>query len=151
MDAIKVFFNDPLVDAIWTLAIVSFAVFLLTVWRSWTAVPRQFDVTKLPQILRTMVLDKLVPLAIMGVSIKLVTDSATSQLLTVAYIGGCAAVLGAELKDFIAGVTGTTFPPDLEMEDITAGYEAPSITQPVVPDAVVQTKTAAGGSKTTKS
>ena len=120
MDAIKVFFNDPLVIAIWTLGIVSFAVFLLTVWRSWIAVPRQFDVHKLPQILTTMVLAKLVPLAIMGVTIKLVTDQPTSVLLTTAYIAGCAGVLAAELKDLMAAIAGTTFPPDIPMEDPTS-------------------------------
>jgi hypothetical protein len=116
-DAITKFFNDPLVMAIWTLGVVAFAVFLLTVWRSWTAVPRQFDVHKLPQILTTMVLNKLVPLAIMGVAVKLVTDNATSTLLATAYLGGCAAVLGAELKDLITAVTGNTFPPDIPMTD----------------------------------
>ena len=115
-DSITAFFHDPLVVPIWGLGIVAFAVFLLTVWRAIEA--SQFDVHKLPQLLDTMVLQKLVPLAILGVAAKMVTDPATVDGLTAAYLGGCALVLAAELKDLVSAVTGTTFSPDLPMTDI---------------------------------
>jgi len=127
IDAIKTFFNDPLVIPIWSLALVSLAVMVLTVWRAIEA--GQFDVHKLPQILDTMVLQKLVPLAIMGVTVKMVSDLTTSSALTIAYSAGVLAVLAAEAKDFITAVTGNTFPPDIPMTDNPPA--AP--TQPVTP------------------
>jgi hypothetical protein len=114
-DAITRFFNDPLVIPIWGLGVLSVAIMLLTIWRAIEA--GQFDVHKLPQILDTMVFKKLVPLAIIGISAKLVTDGLVSDGLIVAYTGGCASVLAAEVKDLVNAVTGQTFSPDFPMTD----------------------------------
>ena len=115
MDALRLFLNDPLVIPIWGLGVLSVAVMLLTIWRAIEA--GQFDVGKLPQLLDTMVLKKLVPLAILGISAKMVTDGVVSDGLIVAYTGGCATVLAAEIKDLVSAVTGTTYPPEFPMTD----------------------------------
>jgi hypothetical protein len=115
-DVITQFFNDPLVIPIWGLGVLSVAVMLLTIWRAIEA--GQFNVSRLPQLLDTMVLKKLVPLAVLGISAKLVTDGVVSDGLILAYTGGCATVLAAEVKDLVNAVTGQTFPPDFPMTDV---------------------------------
>jgi hypothetical protein len=108
--------NDPLVTPLWAFALLSLAVFVLTVWRSIEA--GQFDLNKLPRLLDSLVLQKLVPLAVLGIAAKVVSDPTTSDALVVAYLAGVVAAAAAEVKQLLAALTGTTFPPDFPMTDV---------------------------------
>lgn len=104
--AIEQFLHDPIVLGLWSLAIVSLAVFALTVWRSLSSDPPTFDASRLPRILTTLVLNKLVPLAVIGVTAALVTDEATKSALTVAYGGAWLLAMTAETKQLVDAVRG---------------------------------------------
>ena len=109
------FLNDPIVMPLWALGILSLAVFVLTVWRAIEA--EQFDLNKLPKLLDTLVLQKLVPLAVLGITTYAVTDPVTRDGLVIAYSAGVVAAGSAEVKQLIAAVTGTTFPANFPMTD----------------------------------
>ena len=111
--------NDPLIAPLWAFALLSLAVFVLTVWRSIEA--SQFDVNKLPKLLDTLVLQKLVPLAILGIAAKTVTDATVGDALVVAYIAGIVAASAAEVRQLIDAVKGDTFPPEIAMTDSPDG------------------------------
>jgi hypothetical protein len=111
--------NDPLIAPLWAFALLSLAVFVLTIWRSIEA--SQFDVNKLPKLLDTLVLQKLVPLAILGVAAKTVSDATVGDALVVAYIAGIVAAGAAEVRQLIDAVKGDTFPPEIAMTDSPNG------------------------------
>ena len=117
MTQVMVFLNDPLVAPLWALAILSLCVFALTVWRSIEATPSQFDVNKLPRLLDTLVLRKMVPLAVLGVAHFTVTDQVTKDMLLAAYAAGLLAAAAAETRQLIDAVTGGAAP-DLPMSDV---------------------------------
>jgi hypothetical protein len=103
------FFNDPLVLGIYSLFVVSICCFLLAVYRSLG--DGTFDVQKLPQILRTLVLDKMVPLIILGVATFAVTEPTAKTGLLAAYGGMWLLALGGEVKNLIALAQNSTPPP----------------------------------------
>ena len=106
MDSITAqFLNNPLVAPIYALLVVCLVDFALGVYRSIQA--GVFDWQKLPQVLDTAVLQKVLPLAALGVASFFVTDPAGSGALTVAYLGLAAAALAAEVRGLIAKVTGS--------------------------------------------
>jgi len=126
------FLTDPLVAPLWGLAVLSLAVFVLTVWRS--IEDAQFDLSKLPRILDTLVLRKLVPLALLGVAAKAVGDTTSADALTVAYAAGIAAAAAAELGQLIDAIRGNTIPAFSMTEPIVA---------PVVPSPPLSTSAGA--------
>lgn len=105
MEQIMVFINDPLVAPLYALLIVSFIDFLLAIYRS--IQQKAFDWLKLPQILDTMVLSTVIPLAALGVASFFVTNATAKGALEVAYIGGCTAALAAAVAAFISKITGS--------------------------------------------
>ena len=98
------FLNDPLVQPLWALCVVSLATFVLTVYRALQA--GNFDVSKLPKILDSLVLSKVLPLAILGVAATSLSDPTTKDALTVAYLGGVIAAGAAEAKQLLDAVAG---------------------------------------------
>jgi hypothetical protein len=107
------FLNNPIVMPLWALGILSLAVFVLTVWRAIEG--GQFDLSKLPKLLDTLVLKKLVPLAVLGITTYAVTDPVTRDGLIIAYSGGVVIAAAAEVKQLIAAVAGESLPPDVSM------------------------------------
>ena len=104
MDQIKLFINDPLVAPLYGLLIVAVLSMLLGVYRS--IQQKAFDWAKLPGILDSTVLQKVIPLAALGITTFMVTDSTAKAALTLAYAGGCATALAGEVADFISKATG---------------------------------------------
>lgn len=104
MDAIKLFLNDPLVAPLAGLLILSVVDFLLGIYRSIQG--GVFDWEKLPAILDSTVLQKVIPLAALGVAAFFITDPTAKAALQVAYVGGCAAALASEVASMIQKITG---------------------------------------------
>jgi hypothetical protein len=108
MDQIQTFINDPLVAPIYALLILALLDFALGIYRSIQG--HVFDWAKLPDILDSTVLQKVIPLAALGVASFFVTDPTAKAALTVAYVGGCAAALASEVAAFVKKVTGNYIP-----------------------------------------
>lgn len=104
MDLFATFLNDPLVQPLWAVMVVAFATFLLTVYRALGA--GNFDLSTLPKILNTLVVQKVLPLAILGVAAVSVSDPTTKDALTVAYLGGAVAAAAGEVKQLLDAVAG---------------------------------------------
>lgn len=104
MDAIKDFLNDPLVAPIYGLLVLTLLDFLLGIWRS--VQQGAFDWQKLPQVLDTVVLQKVIPLIALGAAAFLVTDPTAKTALQVAYIGGATAALAAEVAAMVTKLRG---------------------------------------------
>lgn len=103
MDALKEFLQDPLVIPIVSLMVVSVANFVLAIYRSLQT--GSFDWHEVPRILDTLVLRKVVPLALLGATVFFVTDETTRTALTAAYMTGAVAALAAEVANLIKLVT----------------------------------------------
>lgn len=110
MDALKEFLQDPLVIPIVSLMVVSVANFALAVYRSLQS--GTFDWHKVPQILDTLVLRKVLPLAILGATSFFVTDSAAATAMTAAYMTAAVAALASEVANLIKLVTQPPVPPE---------------------------------------
>lgn len=104
MTQVVTFLNDPMVAPLYALLVLCVLDFLLGVYRS--IQQHVFDWAKLPQILDTVILQKVIPLAALGVATVTVTDPTAKAALTVAYVGGSAAALAAEVKAFLDKVLG---------------------------------------------
>lgn len=105
IEQIEKFINDPLVAPLYALLIVSFVDFLLAVYRS---IQQQvFDWKKLPEILDSMVLKVVIPLAALGVASFFVTDATAKTGLQAAYVAGCATALAGAVAALINKVTGS--------------------------------------------
>jgi len=104
MDQINQFLNDPLVAPLYALLVISFVDLLLAVYRSFQQ--STFDWKKLPQLLDSMVLKTIVPLAALGVAAYFVTDPTAKTGLQAAYVAGAAAALAASVAAFIGKITG---------------------------------------------
>jgi len=104
MDQIHQFVNDPLVAPLWALLVISVVDFLLAVYRS--VQQKVFDFRKLPEILDSMVLSIIIPLAALGAASFFVTEPAAQAGLQAAYIAGSAAALAAAIASLIKKVTG---------------------------------------------
>ena len=114
MDQIRIFINDPLVAPIYALVVLALLDFGLGVYRSIQA--GVFDWKKLPQILDSAVLQKIIPLAALGVASFMVTDGAAKSALTVAYVGACATALAGEVAAAIEKVRGGYKPTNTVMD-----------------------------------
>ena len=104
MDQIQAFLNDPLVAPLYALVVVTLIDFALGIYRS---IQQQvFDWQKLPQVLDSSVLRKVIPLAALGVAAFFVTDTTARSALQVAYVGGCTAALAGEVAAFVEKIRG---------------------------------------------
>lgn len=104
MTQITDFLNNPLVAPLYALLVITMVDLLLGVYRSFQQ--GTFDWAKLPQILDSTVLQKVIPLAALGVASYFVTDNAAKTGLQAAYIAGAVAALAAEVASLITKVTG---------------------------------------------
>lgn len=104
MDFVAQFINDPLVAPLYGLLVISLISMLLGMYRA--AQQGTFDWKKIPGILDSTVLQKVIPLAALGGASVLVTDATTGSALTVAYLGGCASAYAGEISALIEKVTG---------------------------------------------
>jgi len=104
MDQITGFINDPLVAPIYALLVISALDFLLAIYRS--IQQKVFDPRKLPEILDSMVLSTVIPLAALGVASFFVTDPTAKTALQAAYVAGAAAALAGAIASLIRKVTG---------------------------------------------
>lgn len=105
LEGLNEFLADPLVAPMILLLILVIVNFVLKVYASlrpgW---PGSFSWDKLPQFLRTAVLDKVVPLMVLGAAAFMLPDIPiagidvdVSFLVTTMYLGGVAAAILAEI------------------------------------------------------
>ena len=116
-DWLVTFLADPMVSALAVVAVLSLATFVLTIYRSLSA--GTFDWSKLPRIIDTLVLRRLVPLGILGITAFLAPSGIVHDGVLAAYVGGAAATGASELAQFLAllrdsGIEGI---PDVPMTD----------------------------------
>lgn len=104
MEQIERFINDPLVAPIYALLVIGLLDFALAVYRS--IQQKVFDWRKLPEILDSMVLSTIIPLAALGVASFFVTDPTAKGALTAAYVAGAATALAGAVASLIRKVTG---------------------------------------------
>lgn len=104
MDQVTKFLGDPLVAPLWGLLVLALLDMLLGIYRS--VQQHAFDWQKLPGILDTVVLQKVLPLAALGVGAYFMTDGAARTALEAAYVAGAAAALAAEVASVIQKTTG---------------------------------------------
>jgi hypothetical protein len=105
MDQVQKFLTDPLVAPLWGLLVLSLIDMLLGIYRS--VQQGQFDWQKLPGILDSTVLQKVIPLAALGVGAFFMTDGTAKTALEAAYVAGAAAALAACVAAVIQKVTGS--------------------------------------------
>jgi hypothetical protein len=114
MEQIQAFFNDPAIVGIWGVLVVALVDFGLGVYQSIRA--GVFDWQKLPQVLDTVVLQKVIPLALLGIAAFFVTEPTQKQVLLLAYGGFALATLTALVNSLIKKVTGKEPPTNLAMD-----------------------------------
>ena len=105
MTQITDFLNNPLVAPLYALLVISLLDLLLGIYRS--IQQGAFDWAKLPSVLDSMVLQKFIPLAVLGIASYFVTDGTAKTALEVAYIGGAGAALAGAFADLISKATGS--------------------------------------------
>jgi hypothetical protein len=99
------FLNNPLVAPLYALLVITVIDMLLGVYRS--IQQNVFDWGKLPQILDSTVLQKVIPLAGLGIASYFLTDGTAKAAIEVAYIGGAGAALVAAVADLLSKATGS--------------------------------------------
>jgi uncharacterized membrane protein len=104
MEQIGQFINDPLVAPLYASLVISAIDFLLAIYRS--IQQHVFDPRKLPEILDSMVLSVVIPLAALGVASFFVTDPTAKTALQAAYVAGAATALAGAVASLIRKVTG---------------------------------------------
>lgn len=114
MQPITDFLNNPVVVPIYGVLVLALVDFLLGVYRS--IQQGVFDWQKLPGILDSVVLQKVVPLALLGVAAYMVTDSVAKTGLNAAYVALAAAALAAEVQALIAKISGSYTPTTKAMD-----------------------------------
>lgn len=124
MEQISDFINDPLVAPIYGLLVIALLDMLLGIYRS--IQDGAFDWQKLPQLLDSVVLQKIIPLAALGVAAFFVSDGAAKTALQAAYVAGAGAALAAEVASLIRKVTGSYQPTTLAQDKGLTPYVAPT-------------------------
>lgn len=105
MDQVSEFINNPLVVGVYSILVLSLIDLALAIWRS--IQDRVFDLQKLPQLLDTVVLRKVVPLAGLGVASYFVTEPSARSALSAAYTGLALTVVAAEVQAILTKITGS--------------------------------------------
>ena len=123
------FFNDPLVTALYGLAAVAVLNMVMGMYRA--SQQGSFDWQKVPGILRTAVLDKIVPLFLLGLSAVSVPEGPSKVALLAAYSGGALAAYTGEVAALIEKITGS-FKATTVAEDKTAAISVVAPAQPVM-------------------
>jgi hypothetical protein len=123
MDQITQFINDPLVAPLYALLVISVLDFLMAVFRS--IQQKVFDWQKLPEVLNSMVLEKVVPLAALGVASYFVTEDTAQVGLQAAYVAGAAAALAGAVAAFVQKIAGSYVATNKAMDEGEPGPLAP--------------------------
>jgi hypothetical protein len=105
MDQISQFINDPMVSLLYSILLIALVDFALGIYRAVQS--GVFDWLKLPQILDSVVLQKVFPLAGLGVAAFFVTSPEAKSGLQAAYLGLAATVMAAEVRAIISKVAGS--------------------------------------------
>lgn len=105
MEQIHQFINDPLIAPIYALLVISFIDFLMAIYRSMQQ--HVFDFRKFPEILDSMVLQVVIPLAALGTASFLVTDPTAKAGLETAYVAAAAVALTGAVASLIRKLTGS--------------------------------------------
>ena len=98
MDAFRQFLADPMVAAIVVVVVLSLATFALTVYRSLS--DGTFDKSKLPKILDTLVIRRVVPLGILGIVAIATPVGPTQDAIVALYLAAATLVAAVELGQF---------------------------------------------------
>lgn len=120
MEQVAQFLNDPLVAPLYGVLVLALADMLLGIYRSIQG--GAFDWQKLPQLLDSVVLSKIIPLAALGVAAFFVTDGAAKTALQTAYVAGAGAALAAEVASLIRKISGNYQPTTLAQDKGLAPY-----------------------------
>lgn len=104
MEQLNAFVNDPLVAPLLGVLVLGLADMALGVYQSIRQ--HAFDLAKLPGILDSTVLRKVVPLATLGIAGYFMADGPTRQALLIAYGGFSLSVLAAQAKAITDKVGG---------------------------------------------
>ena len=107
-DWFTAFLADPMVLALASVAALSLGTFTLTIYRAVSA--GTFDARKLPRILDTLVLRRLVPLGILGITAHAAPAGIARDGLLAAYFAGAAATAASELAQLLALVRSAGIP-----------------------------------------
>lgn len=105
MDLLLRFVNDPMVSPIWAILVIGILDLLLTVYRAFQQ--GAFDPRKLPAILDSLVLQKVLPLTALGVAVMVVTDATAKTALAGLYWSLSATVVAAQVAAFKDKVSGS--------------------------------------------
>jgi len=105
MQPIADYLNDPLVAPLWGILVIALVDMILGVYRSIQA--RAFDWQKLPQMLDSTVLQKVIPLAALGITAFFMTDGTARTAIEAAYVAGCGAALASAVAAIIGKVGGS--------------------------------------------
>jgi hypothetical protein len=124
MDEVTKFLNDPLVAPLYGLLVLSLIDMLLGIYRSIQT--KTFDFQKLPGILDSTVLQKVIPLAALGIAAFFITDGAAKGALQAAYVAGTVAALASEVTSVIRKVTGDYVPSTLAQDKGLAQDKIPA-------------------------
>jgi len=149
------FLNNPLVAPLYALLVISLLDLLLGIYRS--IQQGAFDWAKIPGVLDSTVLQKFIPLAVLGIASYFVTDGTAKTALEIAYVGGAGAALAGALADLISKATGSftatttaqdkgTVSPPLPATEVTAAPYVPPATTANVPPSTANTATLASPS-----
>lgn len=107
-DWLTAFLADPMVLALASIAAISLATFALTIYRAVS--DGMFDPVKVPKILDSLVLRRLVPLGILGATAYAAPVGIAHDGLLAAYFAGAAATAASELAQLLALVRDTGIP-----------------------------------------
>ncbi|MBU2166668.1 MAG: hypothetical protein KKF88_02410 [Alphaproteobacteria bacterium] len=107
-DWLTTFLADPAVMALGAVALLSLGTFVLTIYRAVSG--GTFDATKVPKILDTLVLRRLVPLGVLGITAYAAPVGITHDALLAAYFAGAAATAASELVQLLTLVRDTGIP-----------------------------------------
>ena len=118
MDAFRQFLADPMVQALVAVAVLSLGTFVLTVYRSISG--GTFDAAKVPKIIDTLILRRLVPLSVLGIAALATPAGVTHDALVLAYLGGALVTAASELTQFLTALRDTGLP-ELPMTDSPDG------------------------------
>jgi hypothetical protein len=113
-DWLTAFLADPMVAAIAPVIVLSLATFVLTVYRA--AQDGTFDKSKLPKILDTLVVRRVLPLSILGIAAIATTVGPYQDALVALYLGACTLVSGVELLQLKDALVNAGLP-ELPMTD----------------------------------
>ena len=123
MEQVIAFINDPMVAPLYGLLVTALLGMALGVYRS--VQQGTFDLKKLPGVLDSTILQKIIPLAALGAASFFVAPGAPKDALTVAYLTGCATAYAGEIAALIDKAKGTFIATTVAQDKGVAPLPAP--------------------------